>query len=325
MRRRDFIAGTAVSAIVWPFAVRAQQSAVPVVGFLNGASAQEYAYVAVAFRQGLNEAGYVEGRNVAIEYRWADGQYDRLPALADDLVRRQVAVIAANSPAAIPARDATTKIPIVFTVGFDPVVAGLVTSLSRPGGNLTGVTSLNVEIGPKRLELLHELVPTTTIVAALINPGNPDAKILASSLLAAASTLGLKLHILHASSDREFDTIFANLRSLHVGALLIGNDAYFISRSQQLAALTLRYAIPTIFQYREFTAAGGLMSYGGNVTNQFRLIGVYAGRILKGEKPADLPVQQTTKVELIVNLRTAKALGLSVSLPLLGRADEVIE
>jgi putative tryptophan/tyrosine transport system substrate-binding protein len=326
MRRREFITLLGGAAVTWPLAARAQQPAMPVIGFLNGASPEGYVPLVAAFRQGLKEAGYVEDRNVAIEYRWAEGQYDRLPELAADLVRRQVSVIAATStPANLIAKAATSTIPIVFTTGGDPVQLGLVASLSRPGGNVTGVTNLNVEVVPKKLELLHELVPTATIIALLVNPTNHLAATESRGLEAAASTLGLQLHILRASSERDFDTVFKVLTQLRPGGLIIGADAFFVSRSEQLAALTVRQAVPTIFENRPFAAAGGLMSYGGSTTDNYRLAGIYTGRILKGEKPADLPVVQSSKVELIINLNTAKTLGITVPLPLLGRADEVIE
>jgi putative ABC transport system substrate-binding protein len=325
VNRRSFITLVGGAAAAWPLAARAQQRAMPVVGFLNGASAWEYAHVIAAFRQGLSETGYAEGHNVQVEYRWAEGHYDRLPALAADLVRRQVTVIAANTPAVPVAKAATTTIPIVFQTGGDPVAAGFVTSLSRPDGNLTGVSNLNMELGPKRLELLHQMVPTASIIALLFNPTNPISEPITRDLQAAARTLGLQLHLLHASTERDFDRVFATLLHLRAGALVIGPDGFFNSRSEQLAVLTVRHTLPAIYQYREFAAAGGLMSYGGSIADSYRTVGVYTGRILKGEKPADLPVQQSTKVELFINLKTAKALDLTVPLPLLGRADEVIE
>jgi ABC-type uncharacterized transport system substrate-binding protein len=326
MRRRQFITLLG-GAAAWPIAARAQQPAMPVIGFLGSASAGPYARMMAAFRQGLNETGYVEGRNVAIEYRWAEGQNDRLPALAADLVRRQVTVIATTgTPETLAAKAATATIPIVFQVGIEPVQVGLVASLSRPGGNLTGVTNLNVEVGPKRLELLKELVPTATLMALLVNPTSPNlTESTTKDALAAARTLGVQLHVLHASTERDIDDAFAALVQLRAGALVIGSDVFFNSRREQLAALALRHAVPAIFQYREFAVAGGLMSYGANFTESYRQVGVYTGRVLKGEKPSDLPVHQSTKVELIINLKTAKALGITFPLTVLGRADEVIE
>ena len=325
MRRREFITIVGGAAVIWSLAARAQQSAMPVVGFLNGASPDRYARQLSAFRQGLSEVGFVEGRNVMIEPRWAEDQYDRLPGLAADLVHRQVDVIAVNNPAVLPAKAATKTIPIVFTIGFDPVTSGLVASLNRPGGNLTGITSLNEEMGPKRLDVLHEAVPTATIVAVLINPTNSNANGMANGLNAAARSRGLQLSVLHATKEADLDAVFQSVVQTRAGALLITADPLFISLSDRLAKLALRYGIPTIFQYREFVAAGGLMSYGGDVLDQFRQVGIYTGRILKGEKPANLPVQQATKIELLINLKTAKTLGLSIPNTLIGRADEVIE
>ena len=328
LRRREFISLLGGTAAAWPLAARAQQPTMPVIGFLSSASPNLYSDRLRTFREGLKEAGYVAGRNVEIDYRWAEGHNDRLPALAAELVHREVTVIAAagGTPSALAAKAATATIPIVFGVAVDPVEVGLVASLNRPGGNLTGVTNLNAEVGPKRLELLHELLPAATIIAVLVDPTSPTlAEAFFRDLQAAARDLGVRLHVLQASKEGDFDTVFATLVQLRASALIIGPSTYFVARSEQLAALAVRHAVPTIFHYRPFAAAGGLMSYGSSETDYYRLVGIYAGRILKGEKLADLPVQQATKVELIINLKTARALGLSVPLPLVGRADEVIE
>jgi len=327
MRRRDFIKGIAVST-TWPLAARAQQPQMPVIGFLGTSSPDLYAIRLGVFREGLKEAGYVEGQNVAIEYRWAHDVVERLPALAADLVQRRVNVIVAASgtPGAVAAKAATTTIPIVFAVAGDPIKLGFVESLNRPGGNLTGVTNLNVEIGPKRLEVLHALLPTATDFAVLVDPRTgPAAEPFVREVQAAARSLGLRLHVLNASTARDFDSVFARLVQLKAAALIIGPSIFFAGRHEQLATLANRYKVPTIFQYRPFAAAGGLMSYGSDETEYYHLVGTYTGRILKGEKPAQLPVAQSTKVELIINLKAAKALGVDVPLSLLGRADEVIE
>jgi putative ABC transport system substrate-binding protein len=307
---------------------RAQQPQMPVIGFLNSASSGPYAHLVAVFRQGLNEVGFVEGRNVAVEYRWAEGHNDRLPALANDLVRRQVTVIAVpgSTPGALAAKAATMTIPIVFAMASDPVRLGLVTSLNRPGGNVTGVTLLGVEIAPKQLELLHDLVPTATVMALLVNPTSPAlAETQSQDLQAAASKLGLQLHVLYASTDSDLGRVFSKLAEQRTGGLVIGADAFFTSRVQQLAKLAANHSLPAIYWQREYAKAGGLLSYGTSYADLYRHAGVYTGSILKGDKPADLPVRQSTKVELAINLKAAKALGITVPLSLLGRADEVIE
>jgi putative ABC transport system substrate-binding protein len=326
MRRREFITLLG-GATAWPLAARAQQQALPVIGFISAASRQGYERPLSAFLQGLGETGYVDGRNVTIEYRWAEGRIDRLPAIVADLVHSRVAVIAATStPAALAAKDASTTIPIVFETGGDPIRLGLVTSLSRPGGNVTGVTQMSQEVAPKELELLHELLPAVRVLALLVNPADPAlSEPQSSAFLSAAHALGLELHILNASTESDFDAVFANVSLLRAGGLMIATDALFTSHSDQLGALAARHTVPAIYKGREFAAAGGLMSYGSDVADSYRLAGTYAGRILKGDKPGDLPVQQATKIELIINMKTAKALGIAFPLTLLGRADEVIE
>jgi putative ABC transport system substrate-binding protein len=324
MRRREFITLFG-GAAAWPLVARAQQPPMPVIGFLNVASADGYGRMTAAFRQGLQESGYVDGQNVAIEYRWAELQYDRLPVLAADLVHRQVAVIVANTQAALAAKAATATVPIVFETASDPVQLGLVASLNRPGGNVTGVTQLAVEVGPKLLELLHELLPAANVMALLINRANPLAERQSKSMLSAGRTLGLELHVLNASSEHDFDAVFASVVKLRAGGLVISADPFFSGWQEHLASLTARHAVPAVYARRDFAVAGGLLSYGADITESYRLAGVYAGRVLKGEKPNDLPVQQATKVGLIINLKTAKALNITVPLSLLGRADEVIE
>lgn len=330
MNRRAFLTllgGATAGAGLPPRAAIAQPRPLPVIGLLHSGSPMIFADRAATFHRGLGEAGYVEGRNVAIEARWAESNYDRLPALADDLVRRQVDVIVADGgiPAARAAKTATQVIPIVFYTGADPVRLGLVTSLSRPGGNLTGVSNLNIEIGPKRLQLLQELMPTATVFGALLNPGSPNAETVAGDLRTAAAARGLELHVLHAVADRDLEPAFVNLARLRAAGLVIGADNFFNARSELLAQLSVHHAIPAIYQTQGFAAAGGLMSYGGSLQEAARLLGLYAGRILKGDKPADLPVQQVTKVELIINLKSARALGIEVPPTLLAIADEVLE
>ena len=327
MRRREFITFLGVATAAWPLVARAQQRTPPVIGFLNAASPKSYARQLSAFLKGLSDAGYVDGKNVTIDYRWADGQDDRLPALASDLVHRQVTVIAATTTAAsVAAKAATTTIPIVFETGADPVQLGLVANLDHPGSNVTGVTQINQGVTPKRVQLLHELVPTASIMALLVNPASPyQARTQSSATLSAAHTLGLEVHILNASTDEDLNAAFTNVAQLRAGGLVIASDPFFIGRSEKLATLSLRHAVPTIFETREFAAAGGLMSYGAPIGEAYRLAGDYTGRILKGDKPADLPVQLATKVEFFINLKTAKALGITFPLTLLGRADEVIE
>ena len=327
MRRREFI--TALGGVAaWPLAARTQQAAnLPTIGFVGSDSPDPYADRLRAFRLGLKSTGFMEGQNVAVEYRWAEGRNDKLPALAADLVRRQVAVIVApTTPSVLAAKAATKAIPIVFFVAGDPVDLGLVANLNRPDGNLTGATTLTLEVGPKWLQLLHEMIPNATSLALLINPTSPNlAEAQSRDLQAAARSRGLQLQVLQASTDRDFDTAFASVARLRASGLVISSNSFFFSRSDQLAELATRYAVPTIFGFREFVAAGGLMSYGGSLQESFRWVGVYTGRILRGEKPGDLPVQQSTKVELFINLKTAQALGIEVPPTLLTRADEVIE
>jgi putative tryptophan/tyrosine transport system substrate-binding protein len=329
VKRREFIAGLAGAATAWPLAARAQQSAMPVVGFLHSGSPELSQNLVAGFRKGLSETGYVEGRNVAIEYRWAQNDNDRLPELAADLVRRGMTIIAAPNSGltARAAKAATTKIPIVFNTPFDPVQAGLVASLSRPGGNITGVSNLIQNLGAKRLGLLRELLPAAARVAVLVNSNSPTiaSESVIADLLGAASAMGLQIEVLPAGTNRDIDTAFASLMQKRANALLLTNSALFGARRVQLVTLAARNAVPVMYHDRIFTEAGGLMSYGASLADLYRLVGVYTGRILKGERPADLPVQQPTKFELIVNLTTAKALGLTIPETLLATADEVIQ
>ena len=327
MRRREFIALVGGAAAAWSLAAHAQQQVMPVIGYLGSDWPNQNAGRLRAFSEGLNEAGFADGRNVVIEYRWAESHYDRLPALAADLVRRRVTVVvAASTPAMLSAKATTTTIPIILLTGSDPVEVGVVASLRRPGGNMTGVANLSVATAAKQLELLHELVPTATVIAVLVNPTNPIlAETVSRNFRAAGRTIGQQIRVVSAGTEGDIDTAFVGLVRQGVGALVVSNDPFFNSRPNQLAAVAARQSVPVIYPYREFVAAGGMMSYGSSLTEAYRQVGIYTGRILKGEKPADLPVQQSTKVELIINLKAVKALGLTVPLPLLGRADEVIE
>jgi putative ABC transport system substrate-binding protein len=325
MRRRKFIKLLGGAAVAWPIAARAQQPAMPVIGFVNGASPDGYAPMVAAFRQGLKESGYVEGQNVTIEFRWAEGHYDQLSAMIADLVRRQVSVMVANTPANLVAKAATSTIPIVFTTGTDPVQFGLVASLNRPGGNVTGVTSLTEDVAPKRLELVHELIPSATIIGFLVNPRNPNAEHLTRASQAAAAKLGLQLDVVHASSEVELGEAFTSFLQKRPGALVISADAFFNSLNEPIIKLAARYKLPVVYHERDSVAGGGLISYSGSITDSYHLAGEYVARILKGDKPSGLPVQQVTKVELAINLKTAKALGLTIPQSLLLRADEVIE
>jgi putative ABC transport system substrate-binding protein len=325
MRRREFIG--ALGAAAWSLPGHSQPvKSVPVIGFINGASAELSTEYLQHFRRGLAETGYVEGQNLAVEFRWAEGRYDQLPALAADLVRRQVSVIAATStPAGRPAKAATTTIPIIFVTGSDPVEQGLVTNLHRPDGNITGVTTLAVELGQKRMELMREVIPTAKLIGILMNPTGPNLESVSRDLHAAARTLKLPIHVLHASTEADLERAFTELVRVRADALVMGTDTFFNSQSVRLAGLAMRHGMPAIYQYREFVAAGGLMSYAGSITDAYRVAGVYVGRILKGEKLSDLPVQQSTKAELFINLKTAEALKVTVPPTLLARADEVIE
>jgi putative tryptophan/tyrosine transport system substrate-binding protein len=326
MRRREFITLIGGAAATWPLAARAQRPALPVIGFLSSGTPAGLAHLTAGFRQGLNEAGYVEGRNVAIEYRWAEGDYDRLPALAADLVRRQVAVLAATTtPGALAAKRATSIIPIVFAMGADPIAIGLVDSLSRPSGNVTGVNQYLSDLGTKRLGLLRALLPNAAIIGMLRNPKFPDAESQSKDMKEAARTLGLELHIMNASSEDDFNAAFASFLQLRISALLVTVDPFFNSRRDQLVALVARHKIPAMYFERAFVLTGGLMSYAPNLVDGYRHTGIYVGRILNGAKPGDLPVLQPTKFELVINLKTVKALGLEVSPALLALADEVIE
>jgi putative ABC transport system substrate-binding protein len=327
MNRRKAILLLGSAAVAWPVAARAQQPKMPVIGFLHSATAGGYAPMTAAFSKSLGEAGYFEDQNVRIEYRWAEGHLDRLPDLAADLVRREVSVMftGGGSDACLAAKAATSKIPIVFANGTDPVEAGLVASFDRPGGNVTGISFLVDTLGPKELEVLHEVVPKAALIAVLLNPKLSTAASQLQDVQEAARVLSRQIHVFHASTASDIDMDFASLVQLQAGGLVIGANSFFFSRRSQLVGLATRYSVPTVYPWREATADGGLVSYGASVTDAYRLAGVYTGRVLKGEKPANLPVQQSTKTEFVINLKTAKALGLTFPITLLGRADEVIE
>jgi putative ABC transport system substrate-binding protein len=326
MRRRDFISLAGGAAITWPLAARAQQKMMPVIGFLHGASLESRRDEVTAFHRGLGETSHVEGQTVAIEYRWAEGKYDRLPALVADLVERQVGVITVfGTAAALVAKAATSTMPIVFLVGGDPIPLGLVSSLNRPGGSITGVTPLNDELAPKLLELLHDLVPKAESIGYLVNPNNATSANLSRQAKGAERTIGQRVHFLNASSESDFEPAFATLAEIRAGGLCIQGDTFFNGRRKQLVALAAHHSIPTVYAFRDYVTAGGLMSYGTSLRDAYRQVGLYAGRILDGEKPGELPVQQSVKVELVINMNTARTLGLNLPLSLMGRADEVIE